>query len=242
MWEKEKPESLTLLWPLHVMSHFLFHWTATSQWSLLCEDVLKFMGWTPACVWPHLSCKSQQLIQLRLFHSSEFSRPVGKTFSGGLAPILTYSPFTSTPSSTPFTLITRPPTCQEFRSDFKSIRGRLILKRLCWTETTLLLRKLRLHSSQCNYRARHFPAAWRWTYREGYQKTRDYLFSCFHFVKGSWPDLHWRLSDLQTQSWTFTDQRSCHVSLLRISGCMRSGGLCRVGCLCNCVLLAAERR
>lgn len=34
--------------------------------------------------------------------------------------------------------------------------------------------------------------------QEGYQKTRDHLFSCFHLMKGSWPDrpFHWRLSDL----------------------------------------------
>lgn len=58
-----------------------------------------------------------------------------------------------------FRLIVYLITCQTFHSDFTNVCGRLILKCLCWTETTLLLRKRLLHSSQHNYRARHFPTA-----------------------------------------------------------------------------------
>lgn len=122
--------------------------------------------------------------------SSGFSRPVRKPFQR-TGNALTYSPFINTRPSE-FTLITRPLTCQAFRSDFKSIWGRLILKRLCWTETTLLLRKHRLHSSQCNYRDRHFPAAGRWTYRRVIRRPG----TTFCPVPRTGQALQWRLSDV----------------------------------------------
>lgn len=126
------------------------------------------MGWTAVCVWPTCSLKANSWSYLGSFagesedQGSNGQHPVRKHFQK-TGTSLAYSPFINIRPSE-FPLITHPRTCQAFRYDFKSRWDRLILKRLCWTETTLLLRKHRLHSSQCNYWARRFPAAWRWSY------------------------------------------------------------------------------
>lgn len=164
---------------------------------------IKLMGWTAVCVWPTCSLKANSWSYLgsgfRRKWRSGFKRPtshpVRKHFQEtGTA--LAYSPFINIRPSE-FPLITHPRPCQAFRSDFKSIWGRLILKGLCWTETTLLLRKHRLHSSQCNYWARRFPAAWRWTYR-GAIRTPGITF-CPVSTRWREPDL---TSPLVTSAWS----------------------------------------